>query len=52
LRQFHRTLGIFEVLSPAPEAFDTQDVATMQLLSSMMVTAITRLSRLGTISRQ
>ena len=52
LRQLHRTLGIFEVLSPAPQAFDTQDVATMQLLSSMMVTAITRLSRLGTVSRQ
>jgi GAF domain-containing protein len=52
LRQFHRTLGIFEVLSPAPQAFDTQDVAIMQLLSSMMVTAITRLSRLGTFARQ
>lgn len=52
LRQLHRTLGIFEVLSPAPNAFDTQDVATMQLLSSMMVTAITRLSRLVPLSRQ
>ncbi len=52
LRQLHRTLGIFEVLSPAPNAFDNQDVATMQLLSSMMVTAITRLSRLVPISRQ
>jgi GAF domain-containing protein len=52
LRQLHRTLGIFEVLSPSPNAFDTQDVATMQLLSSMMVTAITRLSRLAPISRQ
>jgi len=52
LRQLHRTMGIFEVLSPAPNAFDTQDVATMQLLSSMMVTAITRLSRLVPISRQ
>jgi len=39
-------------LSPAPQAFDTQDVAIMQLLSSMMVTAITRLSRLGTFARQ
>ena len=46
LRQLHRTLGIFEVLSPSPNAFDTQDVATLQLLSSMMVTAITRLSRI------
>lgn len=45
LRQLHRTLGIFEVLSPTPNAFDAQDVATMQLLSSMMVTAITRMPR-------
>jgi GAF domain-containing protein len=52
LRQLQRTLGIFEVLSPKPHAFDTQDVATMQLLSSMMVTAITRLSRLSLVSRQ
>ena len=47
LRQLHRPLGIFEVLSPSPNAFDTQDVATLQLLSSMMVTAITRLSRIA-----
>ncbi len=52
LRQLHRTLGVFEVLSPTPNAFDTQDVATMQLLSSMMVTAITRISRLSCPSRQ
>jgi GAF domain-containing protein len=52
LRQFHGTLGIFEVLSPSPNAFDAQDVSTMQLLSSMMVTAITRLSRLSLVSRQ
>jgi GAF domain-containing protein len=52
LRQLQRTLGIFEVLSPTPNAFDTQDVATMQLLSSMMVTAITRLSRLSPADRQ
>jgi GAF domain-containing protein len=45
LRQFHATLGIFEVLSAAPNAFNHQDIATMQLLASMMVTAITRLSR-------
>jgi GAF domain-containing protein len=44
LRQFHRTLGIFEVLSAVPNAFDQQDVATMQLLSSMMVAAIARVS--------
>lgn len=52
LRQSYRTLGIFEVLSPSPNAFDTQDVATMQFLSSMMVTAITRLSRLVPLLRQ
>jgi GAF domain-containing protein len=44
LHQFHRTLGIFEVLSASPNAFNQQDVATMQLLSSMMVAAISRLS--------
>ena len=52
LRQMNRTLGIFEVLSPTPNAFDTQDVTTMQLLSSMMVTAITRLSQLNPLSMQ
>ncbi len=46
LRHFRRTLGIFEVLSSSPHAFDGRDVATMQLLSSMMVAAISRLSRL------
>lgn len=44
LRRFQSTLGIFEVLSAAPNAFNHNDVATMQLLSSMMVAAITRLS--------
>jgi putative methionine-R-sulfoxide reductase with GAF domain len=46
LRHFRRTLGVFEVLSAAPYAFDSRDVATMQLLSSMMVAAIVRLSNL------
>jgi len=46
LRHFRRTLGVFEVLSGAPYAFDNGDVATMQLLSSMMVAAISRLSTL------
>ena len=45
LRQFQKTLGIFEVLSASPNAFNNNDVATMQLLSSMMVLAISRLSR-------
>jgi len=47
LRQHHRTLGIFEVLSAAPGAFNQQDVATMQLLSSMMVAAISRVAGVG-----
>ena len=44
LRHFRRTLGVFEVLSGVPHAFDQRDVATMQLLSSLMVAAISRLS--------
>jgi putative methionine-R-sulfoxide reductase with GAF domain len=46
LRHFRRTLGVFEVLSGAPHAFDQRDVATMQMLSSLMVAAISRLSSL------
>ena len=42
IRYFQRTLGIFEVLSASPYAFDQRDVATLQLLSSMMVSAISR----------
>jgi hypothetical protein len=49
LRHFRRTLGVFEVLSGAPYAFDSHDVATMQLLSSMMVAAISRISSLRPI---
>ncbi len=44
LRHFRRTLGVFEVLSASPHAFDHGDVATMQLLSGMMVAAMSRLS--------
>ena len=44
LRHLRRTLGIFEVLSARPNAFDQQDVATMQFLSGMMVAALSRLS--------
>jgi GAF domain-containing protein len=47
LRHYRRTVGIFEVLSAAPDAFNHQDVATMQLLASMMVAAISRISRVG-----
>jgi putative methionine-R-sulfoxide reductase with GAF domain len=46
LRYYRRTLGVFEVLSSTPSAFDERDVATMQLLSSMMVAAISRISSL------
>jgi putative methionine-R-sulfoxide reductase with GAF domain len=44
LRHYRRTLGVFEVLSSSPSAFDSKDVATMQLLSSLMVAAISRIS--------
>jgi putative methionine-R-sulfoxide reductase with GAF domain len=46
LRHYRRNLGVFEVLSSNPGAFDERDVATMQLLSSMMVAAISRISTL------
>ena len=46
LRHFRRTLGVFEVLSSNPYAFDNDDVATMQFLSGMMVAAMSRLSSL------
>src|SRR5215470_8241987 len=44
LRHLRRTLGIFEVLAARPNAFDQQDIATMQFLSGMMVAALSRLS--------
>jgi GAF domain-containing protein len=47
LRHFRKTLGLFEVLSATPYAFDSRDVATMQLLSSVMVAAMTRPSSIG-----
>ena len=43
LRHYRQTLGVFEVLSSVPHAFTNRDVATMQLLSSMIVAAIARL---------
>ncbi len=46
LRHYRRTLGVFEVLSSSPGAFDERDVATMQVLSGMMVAAISRISSL------
>jgi len=52
LRHFRKTLGVFEVLSGAPHAFDHRDVATMQLLSSLMVAAISRLSNMQVYSQR
>ena len=46
LRHFRRTLGVFEVLSARAQAFDQEDVATMQFLSGMMVATMSRLSSL------
>jgi GAF domain-containing protein len=50
LRHFQRTLGVFEVLSSTPGAFDNNDVATMQFLSGMMVATISRLSSLQPVT--
>jgi GAF domain-containing protein len=47
LRHYRRTLGVFEVLSTVPDAFDERDVATMQLLSGLTVAAISRISTLN-----
>jgi GAF domain-containing protein len=46
LRHFRKTLGVFEVFSGTPYAFAASDVATMQLLSSVMVAALSRISTL------
>ena len=46
IRQLRRNLGVFEVLSSAPYAFSSRDVATMQLLSGVLVAAMSRLSAL------
>jgi hypothetical protein len=42
LRYFRRTLGLFEVLSSAPYAFDQQDIASMHMLAGLTVAAISR----------
>jgi len=52
LRHYRQNLGVFEVLSGAPYAFDHRDVATMQLLSSVMVAAMTRLSCMRPMQRK
>ena len=46
LRTRNNTLGVFEVLSRAPNAFSNYDVATMRRMSGMMVAALSRLSNL------
>ena len=51
LRHYRCTLGVFEVLSSSPCAFDHRDVVTMQLLSSLMVAAISRISSLHQAQR-
>ncbi len=51
LRHFRRTLGVFEVLSSSPYAFDGKDVATMQLLSGMMVAAMSRISSIRPVTQ-
>jgi GAF domain-containing protein len=45
LRQWQQTVGIFEVLSAVPNAFNHQDVATIELLASMMTAAIARVAQ-------
>lgn len=42
LRHLRKSLGIFEVLSSRPYAFDDRDVASLQLLSGVMMAAIAR----------
>lgn len=51
LRRFQRTVGIFEVLSASPNAFHDEHVTTMQLLASMMVAAISRISHMAESQR-
>jgi GAF domain-containing protein len=52
LRHFRNTLGVFEVLSSTPYAFDHRDVSTMQLLSSVMVAAMMRLSFMAPLRKK
>jgi GAF domain-containing protein len=52
LRHDRRTLGIFEVLSAEPYAFNHSDVSTMQLLSNVMVAAMTRLSSMRPVKQK
>ena len=47
LNHLNRVLGILQVLSSQPFAFDDRDVATVQLLSQLMVMAFARRSERG-----
>jgi len=52
LRHYRRMIGVFEVLSVAPYAFDNRDIATIELFSSTMVAAMSRLASMGRASRR
>ncbi len=46
LRHYRRMLGVFEVLSVTPYAFDNRDIATIELFASTIVAAMSRLASL------
>jgi GAF domain-containing protein len=52
LRHFRRMLGVFEVLSVAPNAFDHRDIATIELFASTIVAAMSRLASLRRPARR
>ncbi len=52
LRHSERTLGVFEVLSSRPNAFDHDDIAILRSLSIMMVTSVWRLWSLRSQTRK
>ena len=52
LRHYRKMLGVFEVLSVTPYAFDNRDIATIELFSSTIVAAMSRLASLRSVRRQ
>ncbi|HXX27139.1 MAG TPA: GAF domain-containing protein [Terriglobales bacterium] len=52
LRHYRRMLGVFEVLSVAPYAFDNRDIRTIEVFSSTIVAAMSRLASLRSSRRQ
>jgi putative methionine-R-sulfoxide reductase with GAF domain len=52
LRHFRSMLGVFEVLSGAPYAFDQRDIATIELFASTIVAAMSRLASLRRPARR